>query len=196
MSVCRSSWRIIVFVRDQIIESHHIVFYLFPFCSQGILSPKNEEIKIKCLWPWLWALQRFMGLFLALRAPDLLYRLNTPLISDNKILYDDFLSSDLWRRLLFFSYYDKLSLWEGLGRYIGQGPGEPRTDPWISEGPIAIAIDVLFWFFHFLGITTTNWHLSCKSEWVNVCCLTPLSTIVQFISWRSVLLMEKTGGPI
>jgi hypothetical protein len=27
----------------------------------------------------------------------------------NKILYDDFLSSDLWRRLLFFSYYDKLT---------------------------------------------------------------------------------------
>ena len=43
----------------------------------------------------------------------------------------------------------------GFSRYIGQGPGEPRTDPWISEGPIAIAIDVLFWFFHFLGVFST-----------------------------------------
>jgi hypothetical protein len=37
-----------------------------------------------------------------------------------------------------------------------QGAGEPRTEPWISEGPIAIAIDVLFWFFHFLGIFSTQ----------------------------------------
>jgi len=48
---------------------------------------------------------------------------------------------------------------------------------------------------YYSSATTSNWHLRCKSEWVNVCCLMPLSTIFQFISWRSVLLMEETGGP-
>jgi len=33
-------------------------------------TPKHEKIKIKCLWLRLRALQRFMGPFLALRAPD------------------------------------------------------------------------------------------------------------------------------
>jgi hypothetical protein len=39
----------------------------------------------------------------------------------------------------------------GFSRYIGPGPGIPRRDMWISEGPIALAIDVLFWTFPFLG---------------------------------------------
>ena len=40
MSVCRSSWRIIVFVRDQMVESHHIVFYLFPFLQSRHMIKK------------------------------------------------------------------------------------------------------------------------------------------------------------
>jgi hypothetical protein len=54
--------------------------------------------------------------------------------------------------VLWQSVYDKniwkQGLWEGgFNRYIGPGPEEPRKDPWISEGPHSLAIDVLFWFF-------------------------------------------------
>ena len=136
MSVCRSSWRIIFFVRDQMVESHHIVFYLFPFLQSRHMI-KKITYKLFRLY-----------------SPEINCASNLVNILPVKYLYERRTTNER----------DKSTVLSALVRAYErvvqpvhrQGAGEPRTEPWISEGPIAIAIDVLFWFFHFLGIFSTQ----------------------------------------
>jgi len=44
----------------------------------------------------------------------------------------------------------------GFRRYIGPGPGESRRGPESQTGLIALAMDILFWFFHFLVVFSTQ----------------------------------------
>ena len=45
----------------------------------------------------------------------------------------------------------------GYSRYISRGPGEPRRVCESLMDPIAYAIDVLFWYFHFLVYIQHSW---------------------------------------
>ena len=87
---------------------------------------------------------------------------------------------------------------EPMSRCIGPGPWKTRRPSWISEGPLALAIDILFWFFSYLFLYFQLFLSLFKYVIWTFCCTRNKAFMkpYQWFYWNSNLQFWEKSQPV